>query len=385
MRRSIKHSIISGIKRKRGLLVLNALLLAGVLPLLSARVAFAHNIPNPTLPASTTSYYAATMNSQTFYNKGCAQGRNSAYYGGPSDGMVILAFGQPAYENNQYGQYIYDANYSFHSTAEIETVVESYARGFWNCTPWYGPLIRIAIGTSNQGSITNYAHGAAWATMVRDVSDFVNSQPNWATQISIAGAGDIEVNWSNIARMRDWIAGYNSVSGRRPYYDFGDAAGCYPYNGGSGWNCANGWTSEDVWFKTYGAAPAQSVPEIYFTTNNNVPRIGGQWQKLSLYAWINHGHTTIGFMGTMAQYDACGGYGQRSNDRSCWNNGNPATGIFTNRPIDAIGQLLYKLNNNDPAYHGDQNPPSPCTSPPDCHRTNRSYIRWSTDISKGLR
>lgn len=388
------------------LLVTGILVGLGILQPLSLRFAYAHRVQPPPAPIATTSYYVATLNGQKMRDKGCQQGYKSAYGiggPGPSDGLVILAFGQPWYEGGEYGTIIYDDKQTFQTTTNIGNAVKEFALGFWSCTPVSGPKLKIGIGTSNYdcpsnpgcGRLINFrAHGRLWAFMVQGVERYIRSQPGWSSQLSVAGASDIELDWSTPVRARDWIAGYTEVynsssSPRVPYYDFGDAAGCYPYNGGSGWYCNNGWTSEDVWWKTYGAPPALPVPEIYFTVNNLTPRIAGVWQKLSLYSVLNHRYK-IGFQGVMTQYDACGGYTTRRLEPDCYNNRNPNTGVFTNSPNEGWDQLMYKLNNNDPAYHGEDRSQDWCTQPQpppahQCHRTDRSNIRYSTDISNSLR
>jgi hypothetical protein len=192
--------------------------------------------------------------------------------------------------------------------------------------------------------------------------------------------------------MRDWVDGYNQVfqqGGRKvPYYDFGDAQACYPYNhpkvGANGEleaKCDNGWRADDVWYKSAGAPPAWALPQIYFGSPTNA----GQWQKLSLYAVAQHRYR-IFFAGVTAQHTACT---ERKNDghdeEGCYHNRKPSNGTFTNTPEEAWQQLHYKLNNNDPAFHGSQGDPNCKSANQGCHRTEQLMLDYATDFSWSLR
>ena len=81
----------------------------------------------------------------------------------------------------------------------------------------------------------------------------------------------------------------------------GAAGGC-PQSGttSTSGTCNNGWTQEDVWWVSWGAAPSYPQPEIYATTGANA----NQWQQLSLYSVLKHGGR-MSILGPLSQYGAC--------------------------------------------------------------------------------
>src|SRR4051794_12277752 len=66
-------------------------------------------------PAPTTSRYMTTIDGGVLYNEGCAQGHAA------DNGIAILDFGQPWFQNGEYGTILFDAVGSFASTAQIES------------------------------------------------------------------------------------------------------------------------------------------------------------------------------------------------------------------------------------------------------------------------
>lgn len=293
----------------------------------------------PAAPSYTTSRYMSTINSTTLYNEGCSFGQLQASQGqnqNPSGTVVVLDFGRPGYQNGTYGSWIF--NNSFASTASITTAAENFLQGYWNCTP-YWPNVRLAIGTSNYGSSADFnAHGKAWGTMINNIASWI-SQKGYGYQESIAAANDMEMSWNAAAKTRSWADGYASTSSWA-YYDFGDAGGCpqqeLSYNG----SCNNGWKQEDVWYVSWGVAPAYVLAEMYNTAGAQAK----QWRYLSLYSYKTHGYS-IYISGSFTQWQACQG-------RSC-----PGT---NNSPSTGWAQLWDQLNADS--------------------RTAQT-LRWSTDIT----
>jgi hypothetical protein len=83
----------------------------------------------PAPPAATTSRYMSTVDPGHLYDEGCVQAL--AY----QSGVVILDFGQPDYNNNQYGTRLKNFAATQVSVTDIRTAAEYFASGFYNCTP----------------------------------------------------------------------------------------------------------------------------------------------------------------------------------------------------------------------------------------------------------
>jgi hypothetical protein len=273
-------------------------------------------------PASTTSRYMATVDGPTLYNEGCAQG------GAADNGIAVLDFGQPWVQDGTYGTILFDAAGTFASTADIESAVEQFLRGYWVCSP-SSTFLRLGIGTSNYHGATGGGHGQAWASLVDAVGGWISSPPSYASQEAARGAIDMEMGWNTGDASRNWADGYAAATST-PYYNYGDCEGC-PTSGSvlgiPGWTVNNGWTQEDVWYVSYGVPPAFALPEIYLTNGVNA----AQWQKLSLYSQVNHGNP-IYFLGAFTQFQACIGGG-----------GCPGA---NNRPSDGWAQLYNALNSD---------------------------------------
>jgi hypothetical protein len=263
----------------------------------------------------------STVNGSVLYNEGCAQGQAA------DNGIVVLDFGQPWAQNGTYGSILFDAVGTFASTADIEFAVEQFLRGYWVCSPT-DTFLRLGIGTSNYRGATGAAHGQAWGLLVDAVENWIALPPSYASQEAARGANDFEMAWNSASASRGWADGYASVSGT-PYYNYGDCEGCPTGStvfGIPGWSINNGWTQEDVWYVSYGVAPAYPLPEIYLNNGVNA----AQWQKLSLYAHVNHG-SAMYFLGTLTQFGSCG------------SSGCPGA---NNRPADGWSQLFGMLNSD---------------------------------------
>lgn len=298
------------------------------------------------------SRYMTTVDPATggiLYKQGCIAGGDiNSNYGGPfvpQTGVVVLSLGKPVYDPGtaQYGVTLFGN--SFASTTQVLEGAKAWARGFWDCST-AAPILRIALGTSNYCCQVSAAHGRAWALMVNDFKNWITAS-GFGSQISGAGANDIEMDWSTPTEAKNWaclmnelgscVDGYGSVSGAL-YYNFGDAAGCPPAG-----VCNNAWTQEDVWFVSWGATPAWPLPQIYNAT------MAQQWQQLSLYGFTQHG-ARMTILGQMTQYAACQTNG-------------PCPGTdFT--PQQSWTELWKQIN-------GDVR----------TRQTGASELRWSTDIT----
>ncbi len=236
--------------------------------------------------------------------------------------------------------------------SEIANAVIDYAHGYWSCTGWdiYSHVV-LGIGTSNGFSSTvinsTYAHGSAWAQMIFTANNLL-SQTSYSSQVSVAGASDMELGFNTPGNTRSWVDGYDSVVFNPVtgiafnLYSIGDAAGCYPYYGQCG-TPTYSWSQEDLWYISYGCHSCYPLPMIYSEWKH-----AEQWLYLSKYAKQTHGFKIM-FKGTTTQYKACS---QRPNDVTCPTN-----------EANLGYQQLFTVLNSDPE-----------TS------ITQADLKWSTDM-----
>jgi hypothetical protein len=255
-------------------------------------------------PNATTSRYVSTLDPITLAGQGCRAASAN------QNGVIVLDFGSPRFQDASYGTRIFGAG-TFISTTQIATAAEQFSQGYWNCSSSNAHLT-LAIGTTNCGYVpgktgcnvnsTNITleHGKAWHQLVKQVSDWVN-QSGYAARISIAGANDIELSWCSPQETRAWVDGYYSTAPAEMFalYNFGACDGC-PYLASQNWTLPNGWTNEDVWYVSSGSLATYSLPEIYLTNGWNA----SQWYLMSAWAYLNEGEA-INFAGSFTQWQAC--------------------------------------------------------------------------------
>lgn len=126
---------------------------------------------------------------------------------------------------------------------------------------------------------------------------FVNR--NYSTQVSAAGATDIETGFNTFPPTKDWVDGYQARNQPYPYFNNGDAGGCPEYT--TGGNCNNGWSVAEVHYVSAIPKHARAVPQIYL----NDGTMARQWQRISLYGYLNRGGNTVDFVGSLTQYGTC--------------------------------------------------------------------------------
>jgi len=196
----------------------------------------------------------------------------------------------------------------------------------------------------------------------------------------------METDYGSPPVTRAWVDGYALVSPQRFLYNVGDIAGCpalwqpnhayvpgqlnrildsngfvqeittFGTSGSSqpDWNvtvggttkdgtavwinrgrmgaCDGGWKQDDVWYVSWGADPAQPLPEVYQTTSAE------QWAGLSLYGYLNPARRNGGSVvmaGALTELGACTQY---PNDATC----KPTP--FT--PTQGWQSLFKQLNDN---------------------------------------
>ena len=291
-----------------------------------------HGIHVPGAPAATASRYMTHTNRHRSFQLGCSMGSRVRQGRQRRDALVILDYGRPMHHKGRFGTSAFGP---FRTIPQIATSVQEYARGYVRCAGRHATSrLRIGVGTSNYGRDVTYRHGQMWGVLVEHVNHGLASR-NMADRVVATGANDIEPGWRGPVATRRWIRGYASRT-RMPYYDFGGAAGCPPYD-----NCLGDWTMEDVWYVAWGSGLGIPLPEVYAESGINAR----QWYELSLYAYRHH-RERMRIAGVMSQAGACKGH----------------TGCagLRNSPGRAYAQL-YRALNADPR-----------TAQP---------LRWVTDIT----
>ena len=290
-----------------------------------------------TVPPFTTSFYVTTTKSSTLFNMGRDLAHRQIAEGIAQDSVVALLFGAPTLKGGEYGATGFGSSIP---VSEVATLVEDFATGYYNSLGTNQTLhVRIVIGTSNAttqlgGNQVTFAHGQAWAQMVKTVASWAVSQ-GYAGQVDIAGGSDMELSsstrkdgslvWASPGDTRAWVDGYSSVFPQRFLYDVGDAGGCRQSGTtATAGRCNAGWNQEDVWFVSWGANPSEPLPEIYTKNGSQA----AQWANLSLYGFLAHGGSMI-IAGALTQSQAC-------QQNGC--------GTSTNTPAQGWQQLHNKVN-----------------------------------------
>jgi hypothetical protein len=157
------------------------------------------------------------------YSKGYELGQRDLNLTGTQSNIVILHFFQPKVVNGVYGA---SGHSRFMSASTIKEAVRQFARGYYMGTGSdTTSLVRILIGTTNDnsGGAVTYAHGQAWAQLVRD-ADAAIANSGYGGQARARGAIDIEMSYSTYAAAKSWIDGYNSryVARWCPYNGYKD-------------------------------------------------------------------------------------------------------------------------------------------------------------------
>lgn len=344
--------------------LLAAVLLLSIFPLtaVSAQtpmppVVYLPMVFGPYEPVPSNTYYVLYP-ARTYY-EGCRQGLYDQDRAGGQDSLVILAFGQGWKDAGQWGVWIFNPVFRFSPISESEQAAKDFIRGYWDCkgNDTHSQLT-LALGINSYGSYGSessdvnirqqYAreHAQAWVAMVNRVGSWVRSQ-GYRSQVTVAGAKDIEIAWNKFPVTKAWVDQYNSANpGQHLLYNFGSCDGC-PTTSSPNWvHSVYLWSQENIWYVSYGAVYNYPIPEIYMNTGVN----SSQWYGISRYAALYKG-APIFFPGLLTQQGACQQRGGCIFD---------STQRMDIGPLEAYHQFLRKLN-SDPL-------------------TRQESIRWATDI-----
>jgi hypothetical protein len=260
------------------------------------------------------------------------------------NGVVILDFGSPYYDNN-YGTLLYDYNTVIH-IPQIKSAVMIFSQGFWNgLGSDFESFLTIIVGTNSSGGYVTGEHGVAWGTMINDLNTWLVDE-GYSGQIEIVGGSDMETNFRPPNEASAWVNGYSST-GFYPVYNFGNASGCpldYPptepqyQNGIVAQECGDlGWTQYDVYEVSWQSLLAFPFPEIYNVYEANAK----QWYRIALYKNLVYGGKML-FRGTLSQFTAC------EQMRDPYTRELPPECVGTNNTSEAAHIQLLEWLGNDP-------------------------------------
>lgn len=233
------------------------------------------------------------------------------------------------------------------TTGKIREAIKAWANGFYRCLNPEGrsfTSFRIASGVTNQypsawGNTQARNHGEQWAKMIKNVNEYLQAQDRFGP-IAARGAVDIELGYDGPVISRAWTNGYNDVSGRYAYYNFGDAAGCRTFDSGDADSCGTatfpGWDSSDLHYISWGNPAGLPLPQIY--TENGTQ--AEQWIMISQWG-VNNLEGRLIFSGPLTQQRACDQVG--------------GCGGIDNSPNQAWNQVDNKMHAKPDTKHETQN------------------------------
>jgi hypothetical protein len=237
----------------------------------------------------TGSRYEQTTNVNVLREQGCRAGKRQ------QNGLVILAFGKPAYDGHSYGTILFSN--TFAPNVKIVRATKAYANGYAACLPEGSPAqITLARGTSNyHPSVPSaYKAGRKWARDTMTIAKYLRNHPGVGAHVTSAAAIDAEPAWDpSFHQTHHFFRGFRDARTGYLLYNFGSLDGGV----GSIWNL------RQAFYVSGGMKDARVVPEIYFKEQAK------QWAELARLAQKRYGRS-VQFAGIMTQHSAgCGNCG----------------------------------------------------------------------------
>jgi hypothetical protein len=233
-----------------------------------------------TAARATISLYEHSVRRATLRMQGCSAAKRRV------GGIVILDFGQPAYNGHSYGTYLFSGRFA--GNKAITRAMFAYAAGYRYCLARHSKLrITLARGTSNYHPHlpSAYKAGRKWARETMALAHRLRTHHLDAHVIS-AAADDVEPAWDRpFHRTRDFYRGYRDARVGHPIYNYGSL------DGGVGAI----WNARQFFFVTSGMRYAQSIPEIY----NHA--MASEWAELAHIARYRY-HRPLRFAGVMTTH-----------------------------------------------------------------------------------
>ena len=220
------------------------------------------------------------MRRSTLRDQGCTAGKRGV------GGIVILDFGQPAYNGHTYGTYLFSGRFA--GNAAITRAMLAYAVGYRRClAPGSDLSISLARGTSNYHPQvpSAYQAGRRWARETHAL-EVLLAKRGLASHVTSAAADDVEPAWDrSFHRTRDFFRGYRDAGAGHVLYNFGSL------DGGVG----SIWNAKQIFYVASGMKYVAAIPEIY---NSSMAK---QWAELAHIAKHRY-HRPLKFAGVMTQH-----------------------------------------------------------------------------------
>jgi hypothetical protein len=203
--------------------------------------------PHSTVRA-TVSLYEHSVRRSTLRAQGCSAAKRGV------GGIVILDFGQPAYNGHTYGTFLFSGRFAGNRT--ITRAMFAYAYGYHRCLRRGSRLrVTLARGTSNYHPQvpSAYRAGRKWARETMALAKRLRTH-GLHGHVSSAAADDVEPAWDrSFHKTRDFFRGYRDARTGHLLYNFGSL------DGGVG----TVWNARQIFFVTSGMKYARAIPEIY--------------------------------------------------------------------------------------------------------------------------
>jgi hypothetical protein len=229
---------------------------------------------------ATISLYEYSLSDSRLRRQGCDAAKRGV------GGVVILDFGQPAYNGHTYGTYLFSG--AFASNGKITHALFAYAVGYGGCLPKRSPLsISLARGTSNYHPQvpSPYQAGKRWARETHTLQRLVEAR-GLGAHVTAAAADDVEPAWDrSFHRTRDFFRGYRDAQFGHVLYNFGSL------DGGVG----SVWSAKQIFYVSSGMRYVVAIPEIYNRA------MAEQWAQLAHIAKHRY-HRSLKFAGVMTQH-----------------------------------------------------------------------------------
>jgi hypothetical protein len=229
---------------------------------------------------ATISLYEYSLSDRRLRSQGCDAAKRGV------GGVVILDFGQPAYNGHTYGTYLFSG--AFASNGAITDAMVAYAAGYGSCLPKGSQLsISLARGTSNYHPQvpSPYQAGKRWARETHTLQRLVEAR-GLGAHVTAAAADDVEPAWDrSFHRTRDFFRGYRDAQFGHVLYNFGSL------DGGVG----SVWSAKQIFYVASGMKYVAAIPEIYNRA------MAEQWAELAHIAKHRY-HRPLKFAGVMTQH-----------------------------------------------------------------------------------
>jgi hypothetical protein len=259
-------------------------------PSLAVAFAVKHAPPRRAALRATISLYEHTTHPSVLRRQGCSAAKRGV------GGIVILDFGQPAYNGHTYGTNLFSGRFA--GNAQITRGMLGYAHGYVYCLKRRSNLsITLARGTSNYHPAvpSAYKAGRKWARETRTLAHHLRRH-GLDDHVVSAAADDVEPAWDrSFHRTRDFFRGYRDARTGHLLYNYGSL------DGGVG----SIWNARQAFFVAAGMKYARVIPEIY---NHAMAQ---QWAELAHIAKHRY-HRPLQFAGVMTTHTS--GRGMKPRD-----------------------------------------------------------------------